>query len=178
MALQASQPDNKNFLSPIGFQFSIQKLPNVNYFCTTAFVPDITMGQVDSLDTPFIKLPMPGDKLQFAPLALSFRIDEDLKNYREIYDWLISLGYPDNFAQHARFQRPNPNNAGSDTVFSDASLIIMTNQYKPNIEVKFIDLYPISLSSVDFTIEQSNVEYLNAQVQFVYRKYELITISW
>ena len=177
MAVQPSQPDNKNFLSPIGFRFTVQKLPHVNYFCTSASVPAITMGQIDSLDTPFIKLPMPGDKMTFDPLDLAFRIDEDLKNYREIYDWLISLGYPDNFAQHARFQRANAQNAGSDTYFSDASLIIMTNQYKPNIEVKFTDLYPISLSSVEFNIEANDVTYLNAQVSFVYRKYELITIA-
>jgi hypothetical protein len=134
------------------------------------------MGQIDTLDTPFVKMPMPGDKLSFEPLSLSFRIDEDMKNYREIYDWLISLGYPDNFQQHARFQRANAQNAGSDTYFSDASLIIMTNQYKPNIEIKFIDMYPISLSSVQFNVEQTDVSYLNAEVSFVYRKYDLITI--
>lgn len=175
--VQPSQPDNKNFLSPIGFRFSIQKLPNVNYFCTTASIPATTMGQIDTLDTPFIKLPMPGDKMLFDPLDLSFRIDEDLKNYQEIYDWLISLGYPDNFGQHARYQRSNATNAGADTYFSDASLIIMTNQYKPNVEVKFTDLYPISLSSVEFTIENTDVAYLNAQVSFAYRSYTLTTIT-
>lgn len=177
MSVQLSEPDNKNFLNPIAFQFAIQKLPHVNYFCTSATLPTISMGQIDTLDNPFIKLPMPGDKLIFDPLNLVFRVDEDMKNYREIYDWVISLGYPDNFGQHPEFQRTNAANRSNDTYFSDASLIIMTNQYKPNIEVKFTDLYPISLSSVDFNIEQDDINYLNADVTFAYRKYELLTIA-
>jgi len=175
MALQASQPDNKNFLSPIGFRFSVQKLPHVNYFCTAASVPSMVLGTIDQVETPFIKLPIPGDKISFDPLELNFRIDEDMRNFREIYDWIESIGYPDNFGQRAPFQRPNPKQAGN-TVYSDGSLMVMTNQYKPNIEIKFIDMYPVSLSSVEFNLEQNDITYLNAQVSFAYRKYELISV--
>lgn len=173
----ATQPSNQNFLSPIGFQFTIQKLPNVNYFCTAAAIPEMTMGTIDTLDTPFSKLPQPGDKIRFGELSLRFRIDEDLKNFQEIYDWIIAIGYPDNFDQRAPFLRANPKAGATDTVFSDASMIVLTNQYKPNVEVKFIDLYPISLSSVEFNVEQSDIEYLSADVTFTYRRYVLSTIS-
>jgi hypothetical protein len=176
MALQASQPDNKNFLSPIGFRFSIQKLPHVNYFCTSASLPSVSLAQIDTITNPFIKLPVPGDKLDFGELRLAFRIDEDLKNFQEIYAWMESIGYPDNFDQRTPHQRPNPKQSG-ETVYSDASLVVTTNQYKPNIEVKFTDLYPVELSSVEFNIEQNDIEYLNAEVAFVYRKYELLTIT-
>ena len=46
----------------------------------------------------FIRIPVPGDKLAFS--LLSFSIDEDMKNFKEIYDWLIGLGYPDNFERN------------------------------------------------------------------------------
>lgn len=177
MALQSSQPDNKNFLSPIGFQFSIQKLPHVNYFCTTATIPEVNIGTIDQLDTPFIRLPEPGDKLDFGELNLRFRIDEDMKNYQEIFDWLISLGYPDNFEQRAIHRRANPQNVSSETIFSDASLIIMTNQYRPNIEVKFVDMFPLNLTSVEFNVEQTDIEYLSADVSFRYRSYSINTIT-
>lgn len=173
--MECAQPSNKNFLSPIGFQFAIQRIPHVTYFCTVATVPEMTMGQIDQLETPFIRMPQPGDKLRFGELSLRFRIDEDMKNFREIYDWMIGLGYPDNFDQRIPIQRASLQTS-DQTVFSDASLIVLTNQYKPNIEVKFIDLYPTSLSSVEFNVEQTDVEYLNADVSFVYRKYELNTI--
>jgi hypothetical protein len=168
--------ENKNFLSPIGFQLSVQKLPHVNYFCTSASIPDINLGQAD-LENTFIRLPIPGDKLTFGQLNLSFRVDEDLKNFSEIYNWMQSIGFPDNFAQRAPAQRANEKNTTATTVYSDASLIILTNQYKPNIEVKFLDMYPVSLGSLDFNVESTDVAYLSGEVTFAYRKYELNVLN-
>lgn len=168
-------PENKNFLSPIGFQFAIQKLPHVTYFCTNATIPAVTMGQIETLENPFVRLPIPGEKLQYGDFSVRFRIDEDLKNYQEIYDWMLTLGYPDNFDQAATRQRAS--NKPGATVYSDASMIITTNQYKPNVNVKFIDLYPTSISGVDFTVEETDVQYLLADVTFRYRKFELSTVS-
>jgi hypothetical protein len=175
MAEQASQPDNKSFLSPIGFQFSIKRLPHVNYFCTSAELPDITLGQVDTVENTFIKLPVPGDKLTFGALSLRFRVDEDMKNFREIYDWLMGLGFPDNFQQYQTIRSAGIQQQGE--VYSDGSLIITTAAFQPNIEVKFVDMYPVSLSSLSFDIEGTDVEYLQADVNFAYRKYELTTIK-
>jgi len=175
MSLQGSQPTNKSFLSPLGFKFSIQRLPHVSYFCTTASIPDISMGQIDTIENTFIKLPVPGDKLQFGLLNLRFRVDEDMKNFTEIYDWLIGLGYPDNFQQYRNIANAGIQQKGD--IYSDGSLIVTTASFQPNIEIKFVDMYPVSLSSVEFSVEQTDVEYLQADVNFAYRKYELTTIE-
>lgn len=177
MALQGTQPDNLSFLSPTGFRFQIQKIPHVNYFCTSANIPDVSMGQLEQ-DNTFIRLPIPGDKLTFGQLDLNFQIDEDLNNFREIYDWLVSLGYPDNFQQRQGIQNTLKANAVStERQYSDASLIITTAQYKPNVEVKFIDAYPINLGALEFNTTGTDIEYLQGQVSFAYRKYELTTIA-
>ena len=175
MSAISSNPENKSFLSPIGFKFTIKRLPHVNYFCTSTELPDISMGQIDTVENTFIKLPIPGDKLVFGLLNLRFRVDEDMKNFQEIYDWLIGLGYPDNFSQSAAI-RGNNNILPQGDVYSDGSLIITTASFKPNVEVKFTDMYPVSLSSLAFNVEQTDVEYLQADVNFAYRKYELTTI--
>jgi len=174
MSAYTNQPDNKSFLSPIGFRFNVQKLPHVNYFCTSAEIPDIAMGQIDTVNNTFIKLPVPGDKLTFGVLNVRFMVDEDMKNFLEIYDWMVALGYPDNFSQYESIAR-GIQNVGE--VYSDGSLIITTSQYKPNVEVKFIDMYPVSLSALSFDISVTDVEYLQADVGFAYRKYELTSIS-
>ena len=38
---------NKNFLSPTGFQFKIDstQYANVEYFCTSATLPDLTLSE-------------------------------------------------------------------------------------------------------------------------------------
>lgn len=175
MSAISSNPENKSFLSPIGFKFTIKRLPHVNYFCTSTELPDISMGQIDTVENTFIKLPVPGDKLVFGLLNLRFRVDEDMKNFKEIYDWLIGLGYPDNFSQSAAIRNNNGILPQGD-VYSDGSLIITTASFKPNVEVKFTDMYPVSLSSLAFNVESTDVEYLQADVNFAYRKYELTTI--
>jgi len=167
--------EQKNFLSPIGFRFSIQKLAGVNYFCTSASLPAVTMGQIETADTPFNRLAVPGDKLAYGDFSLRFRVDEDMENYQEIYNWMVALGYPDNFGQYPKFNRSSQPSA--KTVYSDASLIITTNQYKPNVEVKFVDLYPTNISGVDFTVEETDVNYLLADATFRYRSFELISVS-
>ena len=174
MSIQGSQPENKSFLSPIGFKFTIQRLPHVNYFCTSVELPEISIGQITTIQNPFIRLPVPGDKLDFGLLNIRFRVDEDMKNFQEIYDWLIALGFPDNFAQRGAIQRTTTN---VGEVYSDGSLILTTAQFQPNIEVKFTDMYPTSLSAVQFDIERTDIEYLQADVNFAFRKYELTTIS-
>lgn len=176
MSTQASVPDNKNFLSPIGFRFSMQRLPHVNYFCSSASIPNVSLATIENVENPFVKLPVPGSKLTYNILNLRFHIDEDMKNYQEIFNWLVSLGFPDSYDQHPRIQRASPTSA-ADPVYSDGSLMIMTNQYKPNIEVKFTDMYPVDLSSVEFDIAQDDIQYLSADVTFAYRKYELITVE-
>tara|TARA_B000000532_G_C18864109_1_gene405446 strand:+ start:364 stop:897 length:534 start_codon:yes stop_codon:yes gene_type:complete len=177
MALQQTMPDNLSFLSPTGFKFSIQKLPHVNYFCTSATIPDITLGQVDQ-DNLFIKIPVPGDKLTFSPLELRFQVDEDMKNFKEIYDWLEGLGYPDNFQQRANLQAAlQATNTHAGKTHSDGSLLVTTAQYQPNIEIKFIDLYPISIGGLEFNVQNSEVEYLQGSVSFAYRKYSIDIIK-
>ena len=176
-SLQRTMPENLSFLSPTGFKFAIQKLPHVNYFCTSADIPDITLGQVDQ-ENLFIRIPVPGDKLAFSPLNLSFAIDEDMKNFKEIYDWLIGLGYPDNFEQRANLQSAlQQRNERSGLVYSDGSMIITTAQYQPNILINFIDLYPISIGGLEFSTQSTDIEYLQGSVSFAYRKYSIDIIK-
>ena len=60
----ASQPENQNFLSPVGFRFGIRKMPHVNWFLQSVNIPGITMGEA-SQPTPFIDAAQPGEKLTY-----------------------------------------------------------------------------------------------------------------
>ena len=51
------QPENTNFLSPVGFDFKVKKLPTVNYFVQAINVPSVTLGQ-GNIPTPFINIPL------------------------------------------------------------------------------------------------------------------------
>jgi hypothetical protein len=91
MSVSDNQPTNLNYLSQLGFRFSIKKLPNVNYFCQKVSLPSISIQSLD-FQTPFGVIPRAGDKISYSSIPISFRVDEDFKNYIEIHDWMIGLG--------------------------------------------------------------------------------------
>ena len=164
-------PTNKSFLSPLGFDFSIKKLPTTNFFVTRATIPGFTLG-IAAAPTPFVRLPIPGDKIEFNDLQVTFKIDEDMKNYLEVFNWIMGLGFPDRYEQYAALKRKGKGTG--DGIYSDASLTILTSAMNPNMEFTFRNVFPYSLTDVDFNTSSADVEYLEATVGF---RYELFTIN-
>ena len=68
------QPTKLDYASPTQFRFSIIKLPKVEYFATAANIPGITLGQANQ-PTPLKDVPIPGDKLEYDNLNITFLVD-------------------------------------------------------------------------------------------------------
>ena len=73
------QIENRNFLSPIGFKFSLTKAPKVSFFSNTAQIPGLTLMAAEQ-PTYLKNIPQPGDKMEFQDFTLRFLIDENLEN--------------------------------------------------------------------------------------------------
>ena len=56
---------------------------------------------------------------------------------------------------------------------SDGTLSVLTSQNNASLRIKFLDMFPTSLTALDFDTTLTDVEYLEATVQFAYRKYEI-----
>ena len=166
-----TQPQNINFLSPLGFRFSLKRSPTVNFFCTDANIPSFDLGWATQL-SPFTNIPVPGDKPTYGSFRVTFKVDENLINYLEIYNWIVALGFPENFQQY-RTIAAQPVSSGSKIV-SDGTLTILNSAQNPNIEVVFRDMFPVNLSDVSFTTADTTVNYVVATVEF---KYTLFTIN-
>lgn len=164
-------PTNKNFLSPLGFKFFIRKLPNVNFFIQKVNIPGLQMGGTPEAPNPFVKIPYSGDHLEYNELRVTFRIDEDMKNYLEVHNWLRGLGFPEDFAEYRAIQNEDRMLGGG--LKTDASLIITTNGKSPNIECVFEDIFPISLSDVDFNTTDETINYIEATATFRYTQYKI-----
>jgi hypothetical protein len=170
MAILANQPDNINFLSPLGFRFTLARSPNLNFFATDVNLPSLSLGFIE-VPTPFKVLDFPGDRLDYGDLQVTFKVDEDFQNYFEIYNWIVALGFPDQYSQYKRVAAADP--GVKETVFSDAVLTIMNSGMVPNIEVRFQDLFPTSLGDINFTTTDSDVNYVTNTVSF---KYKIFTV--
>ena len=175
MAAIDIQPENRSYLSPLGFRFNLNRTPTTNYFVQNVRLPTLSLGQFD-LEDPFVRLPTPGTKLTFDPLDITFLVDEDMSNYLEIHEWLRGLGFPESFEQYSSFLR-NTNTVSTQStgskVFSDGSLLILSSHQNTNVKIIFEDMFPISLSDLSFDSTLTDVEYLKATVTFRYRLYTI-----
>ena len=161
-----NQPENVNYLSPVGFRFNVDILPNTNWFITSANLPGVSLAEIPH-PTPYIQAAQPGDVLNFDPLIITFLADEDMANWRELFDWMIGLGFPDEHSQYAR--RKIASNSGN--MLSDATLTILNSNMVPNYHIIFKDLFPTSMSEVLFDSASADIEGIKATATFRYLNY-------
>lgn len=157
------QPANKNFLSPLGFKFQINKLPDTNFFVQSVTIPGVNVGYIDR-PSPFAKIPTVGDQMTFEDLSVTFRVNETMSNYIEIFNWLVGIGFPNNFEQRAAIQR-KPLGSGLG-LYSDAVLTILSSAMNPIVEIKYIDVFPVSISPITMDSTLEDVQYVEATATF------------
>ena len=136
------------------------RTPTLTYFCQKANLPGLTLGSAEQ-QTPFRAVPWSSTKMQWGELNITFLVDEELKNWLEIFNWMNGLALSEGFSNY------KGNN------FSPATLTIMTNNKLPNIEVDFRSCCPVSLSEIQFSSDQGNQEYLTASASFAYTHFDV-----
>ena len=168
-------PDNISPLSPNGFMFTVNKLPQINFFCQQVNLPGITLGAPD-FGNPFNVAPIPGDTLTYDTLDVQFLVDENMENYRSIYNWVVALGFPENYQQYLNFINSADLNQTSELAknYSDASLVILGSSNTPVQTIQFHDAFPISISSLTFQSTNQDVQYLVGNATFRYGYYKFI----
>ena len=179
--MATGQPDNRNFLSPTGFKFTLKRTPKVAFFCNQANIPDLTLGV--AVQPTYLKdLDVPGDKIVFGDLNLRFLVDENLENYMEIQNWIRGLGYPESLKEIYDFQNtgfitPKIEAQKQLGLYSDGTLQVLTSSLIPNFQIVFKDLFPYSLSTLSFDATDSDVQYFTADVSFKYTIYNIVDLS-
>ena len=157
MARDTTLTSNFNLLSPTGFRLLLDKTKyaNLEYFLTTFTIPDLTIGEVPTSYRGNVGY-VPGDRAEYGAMSCRFMIDEDMKNYIEIYNWVQS------------------NVGGSGVTTSDMILTVLTSHNNINKQIQFINAFPTSLSGVEFSTQAQDVEYLQADVSFRYDRFAIL----
>jgi len=156
-----------NYLSPLEFELSIKRIPNVEFFVQKAQLPTLTATAPERA-TPFNRTFQVPDKLTYGDFSLSFIIDEGMVNYLEIYNWLVSITGPQSYDQFKNI------NDSEDGLISDITLLLKNSHKNPNMVIEFKNCFPISLSGVDLDTTNQDVIYPEATVDF---QYDYFTIS-
>ena len=189
------QPSKLDYASPIQFRFKMNKIPKVEFFVQTANIPGISLGTATAV-TPLYDYPIPGDKINFQTLDISFLVDENLNNYKELHDWISGLGFPKNHTQFADLQATSADRIPGSTAssaatgskqtpaplaeggtYSDATLTVLNSKNIAKTEIRFSNVYPLSLGSLSYDIKASDVDYLQVQASFNFLNYDIVQIS-
>ena len=171
MATYNQTPTNKSFLSNNKYEFVIDRLPHVTFFIQSIVIPDVSLNGTQ-VPSPYVSVPIPGNILNFGELQITYIMDEDMKAWREIYDWMYNLGNPESKDKIGDLtQTPGRRNS----VTSDASLLVKSNANNPRIKFTFYDMFPTSLGGVTLSSAEGQ-EFLTSTISFLYSHYNVESI--
>jgi len=95
-------------------------------------------------------------------------------NYSLIHNWITGLGFPESMKQFADFTTDDQGQRDLKLQYSDATLGILNSNYNTIAKIKFWDIYPTSLSPLEFTATDTDINYLTASVSFQYTYYQIL----
>ena len=85
-----------------------------------------------------------------------------MENYIETFNWMHNL-----------IQKKD----ADKNYKNDATLLIYSSHNNVNQEIKFYDVFPVQLSSVEFNAQGTEIEYLQADLVLKYTSFEFATIG-
>ena len=102
----------------------------------------------------------------YEDLQVGFGVDENMKNWLEIHNWIRDLGisYQGSTEVLAENQK-----------ISSAYLLVLNSQYRPSMAIKFKNLYPTFLSGIEFDSSLTDTDPVIATATFAYTHYEIET---
>lgn len=164
-----NQPANINFLNTHRFRVVLRRAPSMVYFVQEANLPAMGMGNA-TYPTPLLDLPIPGDKVKYEDFVMTFPVDEDMKNYREIAEWMIGLGFPKNFGQYKDLAE------SFDGIRSDISLMILDSAHNPQHAIRFVDAFPVYMSEIHFDTKATDsvIPVVSATFKYSYWEFESV----
>jgi len=162
-----SKLSNFNYLTTNYFQILISRAPTVSFFAQEVTCPAISMTELIQPTTLSTTVPLPGNAYTFMPLNIKFALDEDLRGWQEIYNWITTIG---NF-------KNTTNTVAYHDRFSDITLRITNSAYKGKFEVVFRNAFPVALSEIPFTITATDNVTLTATASFKYTYYDFKVLT-
>ena len=149
MASLTEQPKNINPLADVQFRFDVAALPNTSFFIQTVNLPGVTLEAAVMATPQLQNFSRHTGIITYEALDVTFMIDEYLKNWQEIYEWIV----------------------GDENKYTSAVLTILSSSMNPTMEIHFKDIFPTSLSGIAFDSTTTDPVYQTGTVSFNYTEY-------
>jgi hypothetical protein len=158
------QPATHNVLTGNKFRFVLTRCPTVTYFCQRANIPSLSFGVSQNSNPTGIVSRRPGTSYVYEDLQIGFAVDEEMKNWLEIYNWMqdLGIGYKTSYEVLNEPQK-----------VASAYILVMNSNYRPQMAIKFRNVFPTFLSGIDFDSSAVDSETVIATSTFAYTHYEV-----
>ena len=154
----ATLTTNKNFLSPVGFQFKVDhtKYPNLEYFVVATTLPGMTLSAAEQ---PYrgVNLAFTGDRLSFDDFAIRANVTENMENYIETFNWINTI----------------LQNGTAEDHKEDGTLMILSSHNNVNKQIEFKGLFPTGITGVEFNTQTTDVDFVQVDITFSYTYFEI-----
>jgi hypothetical protein len=177
MAVTNRNPANKDILQTTKFRFNFTRLQNITFFCQTINLPGVSLTEI-TRNTPFIDLYVPGEKMIYDTLNITFLVDEDLRGWQSLHDWIRAMTFPTDFKEYRDLSKLSSTasyrqSARLPPQYSDAELTVYTNKNNVNFKIMFKDVFPTTVSSILFNASDNAENITTADASFRFSYYDI-----
>lgn len=121
-----------------------------------------------------IDTPVPGEKLSFDDLNITFMVDSQMANFSAIYGWMVGLGFPETHSQYTQFVSKSIFNGSELSAgYSDAILEVLGPNQETVRTIYYQDLFPTNLGSLQMQSNVNDTVYLMGQASFKFTTYKI-----
>jgi hypothetical protein len=162
----ASLTSNVNYLQPTGFRISIdrKRYPNLEYFVQSVQHPNLSVSTVELPVRRITSVPLVGDSIKFGSVDFTILLDEDMKSYEEMFDWMqrgVNEGQVS--AENRRTAIPT---------YSDITLSILSSHNNSVRQITYRDCIPTDLGGVSFVSNSGDATFLTFTASFRFSQFE------
>ena len=174
------------------FRLFMPIFPTTNWFVTRCNIPGVSVGQGIQA-TSLIDIPLIGDKLTYDDFYCTFIVDEQLKNYTELHDWLVNIGFPSDHADFNAKARPDQFNRPSNLTYDpdvpgvgldsdrdlycNIDLFILSSKNNPVVKIQMMEAFPTSLTNIEYSSQESETSYAECTVTFAYSYFTIEAVT-
>jgi hypothetical protein len=166
----ATLTTNMNYLQPNGFKLVIDRTnyPNLEFFAQSIIHPSMNLPATEVAYRSINNVPFAGDKMDFGELTATIIMDEEMKAYSEMYDWLKRI-----LETPARTAR-SILDGNRDTHEADLTISVLSSSNNQTKQIRYIDAIPTGIGDVIFEATVGDVTYITFPVTFRFTYFTLV----
>lgn len=147
-----------NLFQPNNYILVFDRVKEVEYSLTNTIIPSLSISTIE-IPSPVLTYSMPADQLMYGGWSASFMVDQDMKNYLELFYWMRDM------TELRRDKHPQD----MTSFTSNATLTLFRDCSNDAImHIDFYDIFPQSISEIQLSPVMTDPVICSVSFEFSY----------